>query len=633
MQLRPGPWLTLLACLGAVGAVSAQTGAQAEAPGRAEPRAPVGPLRPSDTAPLPWPDWHGAPVALSGSLAYEFRASRADRESNAQGQLVTGTLNANSYIYEPWFATVSGTLGVTAGRSRGGGEIPTSDSGITLDLNSSAERFLTGKGQLNLFPRSRFPFEFHVERSDSRTELGLAPALDFTTQNVGFSQRYRPLVGDYALSARFDRREQFGSGFRDTQDELSGDVTTRWKHTEASLGLSQSVARREASDERTSFQTLVGHHLYAPSNAVSINTTVNWSRTDERLVGYASDMSVFQWSTVGLWRPESTRLSLNGSIRGLLLRDDAGGRTLDSVSASLGASYEINRNARLNASGTATSTHSNGEGALLFSGSVGAGWQSDTIELPGRLRYDWYASGTAGGSRGGEASHSILNAQAGHSLSRVWSITRQSTLTLNGSQGLVAAYSRTGGEAPDEIGPLSRFLNHSVGATWNASGDSTSAYTRLSYSDARELGGANARFRLWNFQLSGTWSFDRNSSISGDLTAQRVEQRSGDTLHDGERVLGGQNESHSTSGEIAYRHGRMFGVPRLRFTSRLKLAQDVLKQPGTLTTIPDRETRLWENRLDWAIGRLDTQLVFRVSEVDARRRKSLMVRVQRSFGG
>ena len=79
MQLRPGPWLTLLACLGAVGAVSAHSGAQAEAPGRGEPAAPAGPLRTADTAPSLWTNLRGAPVALSGSLAYDFRASRADR--------------------------------------------------------------------------------------------------------------------------------------------------------------------------------------------------------------------------------------------------------------------------------------------------------------------------------------------------------------------------------------------------------------------------------------------------------------------------------------------------------------------------------------------------------------------------
>ncbi|NNU43918.1 hypothetical protein [Ramlibacter montanisoli] len=73
-------------------------------------------------------------------------------------------------------------------------------------------------------------------------------------------------------------------------------------------------------------------------------------------------------------------------------------------------------------------------------------------------------------------------------------------------------------------------------------------------------------------------------------------------------------------------------MPRLRFVSRLKLAQDVLKQPGTLLTLPDRETRLWENRLDWSVGRLDTQVILRFSQVDGRGRQSIMFRVQRSFG-
>lgn len=638
MRLRRRPWFTLLACLGAAGAVSAQVGAPAEVPDASEPKGSSGPLLATGPAPAsPWLNWRSAPIGLSGSVAYDFRASRAEGESSALGQLVTTTLGANSYVYEPWFATVSGTLGLTAGRSRGGGEIALADSSLPVDRNGSAERFLTGNARLDLFPRSRFPFEMHFDRSDSRTDNSLGPTLQFGTQNFGFSQRYRPATGDYALSASVDRREQFGAGFRDTQDQLSGDITTRWKHNEVALGLSQSMARREASDERTLFRTMVGRHFYAPSGAMSVNTTVNWSRTDERLVGYASDLSVFQWSTVGLWRPDATKLALSGSVRGLLMRDEIAGRALDSVGASLGATYEINRNARLSAGGSATGTHSDGKGALVFSGSAGAGWQADTIDLPGRMRYDWYANAnanaSAGGSRGDSESQTTLNTQVGHSLSRSWSVARHSTLVLNGGQSVTAAYNRTGDPGPDDLGPLSRVLLHSAAATWNTGGDNTTAYARVAYNDARELGGGNARFQLWNFQVSGTWEFNRNSSLSGDLTMQRVSQRSGDAMQAGVRALGGRDESHSASGEVVYRHMRAFDVPRLRFTSRLKLAQDVLKQAGTLATIPDRETRLWENRLDWAIGRLETQLLFRISEVDRKRREFLMLRVQRSFGG
>jgi hypothetical protein len=140
---------------------------------------------------------------------------------------------------------------------------------------------------------------------------------------------------------------------------------------------------------------------------------------------------------------------------------------------------------------------------------------------------------------------------------------------------------------------------------------------------------------LLNFQLSGTFDFDRNHSLSGDLTLQHVNQRSADTIDNspnGLRILGSRLGSDVASGEMFYRQQRVFGSPRLRFISRLKLAQDVLNQPGTLATIPDRETRLWENRLEWNVGRIETQLVFRISEFDGVRREFLMWRIQRGFG-
>ena len=49
-------------------------------------------------------------------------------------------------------------------------------------------------------------------------------------------------------------------------------------------------------------------------------------------------------------------------------------------------------------------------------------------------------------------------------------------------------------------------------------------------------------------------------------------------------------------------------------------------------SLPDRETRLWESRLDWNIGRLETQLELRLSQIDGRRVNSVWLRVQRNFG-
>ncbi|HWP11924.1 MAG TPA: hypothetical protein VNN06_08895, partial [Ramlibacter sp.] len=252
------------------------------------------------------------------------------------------------------------------------------------------------------------------------------------------------------------------------------------------------------------------------------------------------------------------------------------------------------------------------------------------------LRYDWFAGSSAGastssGSGHGSESQTTLGLQLGHTLSRVWPITSQSGLVLNVGQTLSANVNRSSLHEPGDAPETVRTLVQTAGATFNMGGANRSAYARASFSDSTELGGTHARFQMFNFQLSGNFEFDRNRSLTGDLTVQRVNQRPGDRLAPAP-VLAERTSSGSASGEITYRQQRLFGMPRLRFSSRLKLAQDVLMEPGTLSIFPDRETRLWENRLDWGVGRLESQLIFRMAEVDGKRRDFLMWRVQRSFG-
>lgn len=592
-------------------------------------------------------NWRVPPIGTTGSISYDLRANRTQGESRGLSQLVTANLGARSYIYQPWFAAVSGELGVTTARSSLSANDPSQDPFAGQERATSSERFLTGKARVDLFPRSRFPFEVHIERSDSRIGGGTTSALDFRNQNIGFSQRYRPVSGAYNLSAGFDRRQQWGSGFRDTQDALTGDFSTRWKHHELSLGGAWNQSQRRATGEQSEFRTLVGRHNYAPNPDLSLNTTVNWSQTLNDVLAAPTDMAVLQWSTVGLWRRDKSPLTLTGAARGLVMRDGGSDRPgMDSLGLSLGASYELNRNMRVVANGGATTTSSNGNGANSFNGSVGASWQGDSIEFQG-LRYDHQASATAGattsGSTAGNAldgtgatrqTQTTLNAQAGHSLSRIFPFTTQSALALNASQILSASANRSTGHGDMGDGAQSsRTLLHALAATWNVAADGRSAYARASYSDSAELGGSAVRFQLLNFQLSGNFEIDRNRTLAGDLTWQRVEQRAADPLDALALPAGSQRAgSRNVGGEITYRQQRLFGVPRLRFSSRLKLAQDVLNQPGVLATIPDRETRLWENRLDWSVGRLESQVLFRISEVEGKRREYLMWRIQRNFG-
>lgn len=579
-----------------------------------------------------------APIVTSGSVSYDVRATRATGENQTIAHLVTGTLLANTYIYQPWFATATGSLGFTSGRSTErvsgdglAGPFAEPPAGATRD------RFLTGTARVSVFPQSRFPFEFHVERSDSRIDTAAPTSLDFRAQTIGFSQRYRPTSNAYAVAGSFDRRDQWALGVRDTQNALTGDFNTHWKHNDMSLAAAWNETHRRATDERSEFRSLVARHTYSPGVSTSLNTTVNWSQTLEHGLGAPTDLNVLQWSTVGLLGRDRSPLLLTGAVRGLVVRDAEQGRDLDSLGITLGASYELNRNARLTASGSANAGRAPGASTTGFGGALGANWQSDAIDLKA-VRYEWFASGTAAASvnndsnrawpsqAGGSQAHANLGLQIGHAVARTIQLSPQSGLLLNAGQTLSAQAVRSDVEPPE----TERTLQHNAAAAWNLAVDGRTANARLTYNNAADLGGTRARFQIWNFQLSGSFPIDRYQSVGGDLTWQRTEQRAGND----DPLSGGAQRavSRGASGELTYRNQRLFGFAGLRYSSRIKLAQDVLHQPGMLVTVPDRETRVWENRLDWSIGRLQSQLIFRLSELDGRRRDFVMWRVQRNFG-
>lgn len=612
--------LTLIACAAAAASAGAQVAS--EAAGDPEPQGPA---------------WGLPPILWAGSVAYDLRSHRGDEEGRSMAHLVTGNLGLKTYIYQPWLAVVNGHVGLTTGwtsdpRSTSGTG-PLGADGSLHEKIRGREQFLTGNASLNVFPQSRFPFELRVDRADSRINTGLASNFDFQTTSWAVTQRYRPLAGRWTANAAYQHREQTGAGFRSTQDSINSDFTTAWKHNDASLGASHSRARIEGSVDDSRFTTLVGRHSYVPSTNLSVNSTANWTRTEEGAAFAPTDLQVLQFSSVGMLR-RGPQLSFTGSARALILREELSGGEVDSGGVSLGVNYEYSPRLRLSANGGVNATRSGASSTNAINGSVGASYQGDTRQIAG-ARHDWFTSGTLGtsinqGSEVPSSRQATMTLQLGHTLGRTWETGERSNLGFNAGQTIAWSDSRNSGNdrsLDDSLGSTAT-LFHTVGLTWQRTGDGRSVYARTTYSDSRELQGGNSRFQLFNAQLSGNLEFDSRRSLTGDLTLQHSRQDTG-------QLPGTQGSEVTTTGaggEISYQHQRLFGMPRLRFVSRLKLARDVLKQPGTLLTLPDRETRLWENRLDWSIGRLDAQLILRMSQVDGRGRQSVMFRVQRSFG-
>ena len=255
MQFQRRPWPTLLAGLLATGFAPCTLAQRAAAPAAEEPALPALDAPALDAATADTDSglgsglkWRVPPISTSGSLAYDLRANRTPEGSAAQ-HLVTARFSAATYVYQPWFATMGGSLGLTMGRAQ-----------ASAPENKSKDQFLTGSMRLDVFPRSRFPLGIYYEMSDSRVDSGLVSSIDYRAQTFGISQRFRPESGAFSLNTSFESRVQDGAGFHDIQNLLIGDFTTAWKHNNLSLGASGSQGERKLTGDSTLFRSIVARH-------------------------------------------------------------------------------------------------------------------------------------------------------------------------------------------------------------------------------------------------------------------------------------------------------------------------------------------------------------------------------------
>jgi len=65
------------------------------------------------------------------------------------------------------------------------------------------------------------------------------------------------------------------------------------------------------------------------------------------------------------------------------------------------------------------------------------------------------------------------------------------------------------------------------------------------------------------------------------------------------------------TGRLSYQHGRLFGIYRLKFNTKLDLSSTANRDGG------DRKQAEWESRATYAVGMLNTALVARVVESDS----------------
>lgn len=597
-------------------------------------------------------NWILPAIRWGGSLTYEVRKdSENERKVMHRGLMATLNAATETYIWQPWFAQLKGNLGLTADN------VGTSRNEMAGSFNRSTSKNLvvTGIGQLTVLQQSKFPFEAHIERSDSRVTTDQASANGYSSTRAGFSQRYVRQQGDTMFSWDRATQNSDSSGIS-RQDTLQLGLSHSLESHRFQLNGNRTDNTHERTGESVVQNNLTLQHSYTPDSTVQVENMVNAGSSAYHLQYGDNDTRISQLSSMMFWRPLERPMTITGGVRLLTLSANTisgldngmqSNARVRNANANLGLSYELNKHLRFNAAtsvnqnaGNTTNTSSTSETASLT-------YQPDAKLIRG-FQYNWSTSASGGNHSGTQESGRQLTLQMTHSLSRTFNLSESSAISAEVGQTL-GATERAGKTIENG---LVKQLTHSGSLSWSMNGNSSTSMIRFSASDSRSIGDSNEFFQLINLQMSSNVPTGGYSSWSGNLTLQGIRQ-GGTTLsglsYGGYMGAAQQGGFVTTStGSITYQHQRAFGVRGLRFVSDLRLNNHALLP--MLGSPRDLETSAWENRFYYLIGRTQLRMSILLAKTQGfqqyptnqfsgatnesgqRLNKSIMFTVTRSFG-
>lgn len=573
------------------------------------------------------------PVRRNGTLTFDLRRQQLEAGNQHQSASLGAQIEAQSYVWQPWFVQLGASLGLQAIRSR--------DTQDGTEPSRGSSLGVTGGASVSVFPASRFPFQARFDVSDSR-QSGETLVSDFRVYRFGLNQSYRPAVGNESYHAGLDySRVRSVSGIGDALLALRGGMVRHWERHAIDVSASYNLNTRDEFDFQSRLWTLSARHTYTPDAPLSADTLALWSRQQLRSTIGSAQLAVGtqlkQISTVANWTPregdwlysQTDPANLVASVRLVESGSELDQQSSSSrqLSMTAGLSKSVGPEWRLSAGlGYNHFDNSFGNTAAFSSANAVAVYSPAGVAL-GDWRYAPSASTGVGLSTGsGSGDRQVASVQAAHTLSRAW-IFGQSSITLSGSQGLSASV-----EAPEDRS--GHGLGHSVSLSWQGfDTDGSQSFVSLSLADSRTRGNGDSHFRMANLQLSQRLQAGRFRSWSANLTAQLSRNTGQQPDPEGQLHDEDSGWQRFYSGSVSYQDQRFLDVPRLRMTALLSVASQQFEQRalGDINAPLERVTESAEARLEWRIGLLDTRLSVRAARIDGKRSNAIAARIQRRF--
>lgn len=597
-----------------------------------------------------------SPVRWWGMLALDLRYRDLSEAGQGRTEVLSGSINAATYVWQPWFLQVTGSVGLVAALDH------TENTGNATSVNG------IGSLDATLFPSSRFPFNVYADVSDTRAE-GQVTDIDYRAYRFRVSQSYVPAFGNERYYGSYEQSilrtvnstdtslaPGAGPPAEDTLEILRLGAAKSWQTQSLEGEVSVSRNRREEATfmQQSKLDVATARHTLLPGPRFSMTNGLSYTRTAIEapqaqstlpsflVPGTSSDTQFTQFTSFTTYRPygdsvtDANSVLATATLRAFDFSNDVDGASTGSrgATASLGLSYTLSPQTQLYSTtqaGYATDTF---EGVSAVSQSLGITYSGDPI-LFGPYRYNWTvgSSAIAGYVNGGrlDGGDVVLQATASQALSRGWDLGQGNTLTASFSQS--AGYSH--GTRLDGEG----VLNNTLTGYWNGQGgESSQAFAGLTFSDSRRFGTYSGYFQLANAQANLQMALSRWETLAAGLTLQatRAETDQDTVFNPDPLVLPEYGRWAYTFGaNVSYTHSRAFGVPRLLYALLIQSTSFDLESRALGNSDAPLVQADWlvDNRLQYPIGRLLVQAGVRWAELQNRGSSfQAFIRLQRNFG-
>jgi hypothetical protein len=559
--------------------------------------------------------WRLPPIRFGGTLTTDLRYLNISDQSSLQ-LVETSSFRVGSYIWQPWFALVNGSIDL----------LTTQDRDLDRTVRPNAERVksssIGGSASLSVFPSSRFPFNGYFEMSDSRASGDLT-LNNYTTTRFGGRQAYQPLDGRSSYSAHYDRSVIESAAFgRDVVNSMGASFSRQFELQNLNVVGQRTTNDRDRGDG-SKLNRLTATHSYRPDPAIAVETLANVSSDEFRLTSgpaAVSSLSRFaQLNTFATWRPDAEEwpVYVTGGARYFQSMVETNGVPSEgtAASANLAANYRFRPDLNFFVSGSVS--HAVDE--LLTTQTIGGTYTPTPFAL-GKYLYAWNANlalnNQTASSTGAQQS---VSGQVGHTISRPFALNDTTQLSVSGGQ----SFSSTA----DTIGAATYTISHTANAALRFTPTPNSnAFVSVLAADARSSGTNESTFQLVNVQVSGQLQFNRYSTATANFTLQGSRQSTDSTPDAGFTI--------NTSGSLTYQHARAFGVSRLRYYAAYNAYDTRFRNrlQGDIDAPRDQISQSFDQRLDYNIGRVELRLAARFAVIEGQRTALVFFRMVRQFG-